>query len=224
MAFSSRSSPAVFHAYRHLPALLALAAAMTIFVVLAQVAHAQEETAVGRIGRIVGEVTVVRGAGSVPAQLGMIVLQDDAVATGSDGRVEILYTDGSTVVLGSGTTVSIARYAPPTAGAGTALLDLIDGILRVTLSAGRTWKSFEVRSATAVASVRSTDWIVDADGPSTAIFVIDGSVAVDSRAGLGGIVLAAGQGTDVRAGEAPDPPKVWGQQRVDGVLARTALP
>lgn len=220
MSFTSPS----LHTGRHALALLTLAAAILLLAFLAHAAHAQENTAVGRIGRISGEVTLVRGAQTLSASSGMPVRQDDAVETGANGRAEIVYEDGSTVVLGSGTAVSIARYAPPAAGPGTALLDLIDGILRVTLSAGRQWQSFEVRSATAVASVRSTDWIVDAGRASTAVFVVDGVVAVDSRVGLGGIVLAAGQGTDVPAGEAPAAPKTWGQARVDDVLARTALP
>lgn len=210
-------------ARRRALALLAVVVALFVVVVLARAAQAQE-AAVGRIGRVVGEVTLVRGAQSIAATSGMAVHQDDAVATGAEGRVEIVFEDGSTVVLGSDTAVSIATFAPPAAGPGRALLDLIDGILRLTLSAGRTWQSFEVRSATAVASVRSTDWIVDADRATTAVFVVDGSVAVDSRAGLGGIVLAAGQGADVKAGEAPAAPKTWGQKRVDDVLARTRLP
>lgn len=224
MSFSSASPHAGADARRRPLALLAFAVAIFVLVVLARVAHAQDDAAIGRIGRVVGEVTLVRGAQSLPATPGTAVHQDDAVATGPDGRAEIVYEDGSTVVLGSDTAVSIATFEAPAAGPGQALLDLIDGILRVTLSAGREWQGFEVRSATAVASVRSTDWIVDADRAATAVFVVDGRVAVDSRAGLGGIVLAAGEGTDVRAGEAPKAPKAWGQKRVDDVLARTKLP
>lgn len=205
-------------------ALLALSVVLFVLLVLARVAHAQDDATIGRIGRIAGEVTLIRGAQSVPAGPGMAVRQEDAVATGADGRVEIVFHDGSTLALGSGTSVSIAAYAAPSGGAGRALLDLIDGILRLTLAPERSWQSFRVRSATAVASVRSTDWIVDASRASTAVFVVEGRVAVDSRAGPGGIVLEAGQGTDVPAGEAPAAPKTWGQKRVDDVLARTRLP
>lgn len=224
MAFPSVSQHARSDPRRRPLALLALAVALFVLAVLARVAHAQEDVTVGRIGRIAGEVTLIRGTQSMPASSGMAVRQEDAVATGADGRVEVVFNDGSILALGSGTSVSIAAYAAPSSGAGRALLDLIDGILRLSLAPGRSWRSFELRSATAVASVRSTDWIVDASRASTAVFVVEGRVAVDSRAGLGGIVLEAGQGTDVRAGEAPTAPKTWGQKRVDDVLARTRLP
>ena len=219
MAFPSAPQHPRSDPRRRWLALLALSVALFVLLVLARVAHAQDDGTIGRIGRIAGELTLIRGAQSVPAGPGMAVRQEDAVATGADGRVEIVFHDGSTLALGSGTSVSIAAYAAPSGGAGRALLDLIDGILRLTLAPERSWQSFRVRSATAVASVRSTDWIVDASRASTAVFVVEGRVAVDSRAGLGGIVLEAGQGTDVPAGEAPAAPK-----RVDDVLARTRLP
>ena len=224
LSFSPPSPQAHASIRRRSLALLTVAVAIFVLAVLSRVAHGQEAAAIGRIGHVAGEVTLLRGAHSLPATTGTVVYEEDALATGPDGRAELVCADGSTVVLGSDTAVSIATFAPPTAGPGRALLDLIDGILRLTLSAGRTWQSFEVRSATAVASVRSTDWIMDAHRATTAVFVVDGRVAVDSRAGLGGIVLAAGQGTDVRAGEAPTAPKNWGQKRIDDVLARTSLP
>jgi hypothetical protein len=74
------------------------------------------------------------------------------------------------------------------------------------------------------ASARSTIWIVEVTPDDTAAFVARGIVDVGSREVAGSVVLDAGYGTDVRRGAPPTPPKRWGQARVDGVMARTALP
>jgi hypothetical protein len=81
-----------------------------------------------------------------------------------------------------------------------------------------------VTTRTAVASVRSTQWIVDAGADSTGVFAIEGRVTVVDRQMRGGVILDPGYGTDVRAGEPPSQPKRWGQKRVDDVTARTSLP
>lgn len=187
-------------------------------------APAQDGAPIGELGRALGEVSVVRGAQRQPAQSGTVLYQGDAVVTGPGSRAEIRCGDGSTITLGADTTLSLAEFAPSQAGTGRGFLDLVQGILRIALSSGRPWQSFEVRSATAVASVRSTEWIVDATRVTTGVFVIGGSVAVTNRDGAGEVLLTAGQGTDVPAAGVPSAAKTWGQKRVDDVLARTQLP
>jgi hypothetical protein len=189
-------------------------------------ARAQETLVVGDIGRVVGSVTVLRGEERLTARSGSVVREGDGLVTGAESKAEILCADGSTLVVGPDSTVSMASFAAEPGGTG--LLDLISGILRVTLSGRTPWHYFEVRSATAVASVRSTDWVVDATRIKTGVFVIDGTVAVASRQGAeqgaGEVTLTAGQGTDVAINATPTPPKAWGQKRVDDVLARTTMP
>lgn len=207
---------------RRFPRAAAAVAALALLLV-ATAAQAQETPVLGDVGRVVGEVAVLRGTDRLPAAPGTVLHEGDGIATGPEARVEILCADGSSIIVGPDSTVSVAIYAPA-GGAGNALLDLIQGILRVTLSGRTPWDSYEVRSATAVASVRSTDWIVDATRVKTGVFVVDGNVAVTSRAGAGEVMLAPGQGTDVLVGALPSAPKAWGQPRVDDVLARTSLP
>lgn len=187
-------------------------------------AAAQEARVIGDLGRVTGAVMVLRGAERLPASPGMALHEEDGIMTAAQSKAELLIADGSTIVIGPDSTVSVAAFAPAEDGTGRALLELITGILRVTLSGRTPWQSFEVRSATAVASVRSTDWIVDATRVKTGVFVVDGRVAVASRQSAGEVALTAGQGTDVPLGRAPTPPKAWGQPRVDGVLARTTMP
>jgi len=60
---------------------------------------------------------------------------------------------------------------------------------------------------------------------TTDLVVLDGAVAVTSIARdiAGEVVLQAGEGTEVRAGAAPSPPRTWGQPRVNALADRTTL-
>ena len=112
---------------------------------------------------------------------------------------------------------------PGDAGPGQGLLDLVGGILRLNLPGS--WNRFEVITATAVASVRGTDWLIDAQGAqNTAVFVAEGRVEVENIARTGAVLLYPGFGTDVKAGALPTTPKRWAKKRVDAALARTAIP
>lgn len=216
------------HHFRRLAAAagsLALAVAILGGNLLGAPARAETQV-VGDIGRVVGSVTLLRGEERLAAAPGTVVHEGDGLVTGAESKAEILCADGSTLTVGPDSTLSMATFVAEPGGTG--LLDLISGILRVTLSGRTPWQYFEVRSATAVASVRSTDWIVDASRVKTGVFVVEGEVAVASRQGAeqgaGEVTLTAGQGTDVAVNALPLPPKDWGQARVDDVLARTTIP
>ena len=179
---------------------------------------------VGKVARLVGRVSVATaGAASADARPGMKLHEGDRIVTGPGGRVEVVAEDGTTLAIGERTTVTLTRFARPRgAGGGHGLLDLIEGILRIGLPLS--WDRFEVTTGTAVASVRSTDWVIEAKPDDTAVFVVKGRVQVVNRAGTGGVLLDPGFGTDVRPGALPTTPKRWGQARVDAALARTRVP
>lgn len=187
--------------------------------------RAAEPGAIGAVSRLVGTPTILRPGGQrVPAARGMMLHQGDRVITGPGGRLEITADDGTVIIVGEATTVMLTRFvAASEAGTGEALLDLIEGILRLQLP--HSWNRFQVITATAVASVRSTDWIIDAGKRgTTAVFVAQGRVEVENSAHTGAVLLDPGFGTDVPAGGLPTTPKRWGQARVDGVMARTHVP
>ena len=79
---------------------------------------------------------------------------------------------------------------------------------------------FQILTPRAVASVRGTTWAVDVTRASTAVFTLSGAVAVTPRAGGTGVVLRAGEGTDVGAGPARLRAFRWGAMRRQRLLAR----
>jgi hypothetical protein len=185
---------------------------------------AAQPVSIATVAKIAGAVTVVRAAQTLPAAPGLGLLRGDRVVTGADGRAEINGIDGSTLVVGPASQIVMTTYAVAANGVRSVLLDLVEGILRFITQPAPGGYEYQVRTPTAVASVRSTEWIVDAGAGNTAVFAIAGSVEVNSARGNDVVLLTPGQGTDVRSGASPTPPAVWAAVRVQGVLERTRAP
>ncbi len=95
-------------------------------------------------------------------------------------------------------------------------LDSGAALVKVDPGAGR---GFQILTPRAVASVRGTEWAVDAASDMTSVFVVSGRVAVAPRGGGSGVVLQAGEGVDVR-GPGPQRAIRWGAARAAALLAR----
>jgi ferric-dicitrate binding protein FerR (iron transport regulator) len=176
------------------------------------------------VTRQVGAADLLHDAGTVPIGVGTPVAAGDRIVTGGGARLEIACRDGSVVILGERTNASLAIFRIEEARPLRRLLRLVEGILRLRVPADDADNRFEVMTETAVASVRSTHWIVDAKPDTTGVFVEDGRVAVSARHADGTVILEPGFGTDVARGEAPAPPRRWGQARIADAFARTTLP
>lgn len=180
----------------------------------------EESAEVARATAVVGDVTLQRGGGERSVRVGTGLVVGDVVVTAGGARARLAFVDGSSVVLGGLSRLAVREYVPRERG----VLGLLGGILRATVGALGPDASFEIVTDTGVASVRGTEWIVDASPASTAVFVEQGRVAVTGTGpAAGGVVLGSGEGTTVLAGAAPTPPARWAAARVADVRARTAL-
>ncbi len=179
---------------------------------------------VGQVVRQQGGVLAVLGSMPRALALGSPVYSGDRILTRAAARVAIEFADGSFLAIGEDTELEIVSYPQGGSPEEGGLLRLLSGILRATLSAIGRPRGLEVETHAAVASARSTDWIVEAAEKGTAVFVVEGSVEVSARGRPAGVLLTEGLGTDVAPGSAPQPPKRWGEKRVAEVLARTTVP
>ncbi len=196
------------------------ASAFWLFFAAALPALAQEADSVGQVVRQQGPVTALRASLPRSLYLGASVFPGDRIVTTSAAKVEIEFSDGTLLSVGSDTDVELSDYTPGSRKPGA--LSLLLGIIRTKLSI--LWTiGFEVRTRAAIASVRATDWVTEARDDGTAVFVVDGKVAVTGTAGAT-VVLGPGSGTDVGVDGVPAPPKTWNSTRVDDVLGRTRLP
>jgi ferric-dicitrate binding protein FerR (iron transport regulator) len=150
----------------------------------------------------------------------MAVADSDELLTFPQARVRLRFTDGALVTFGPNSRCLVAFHRREADREGD-ILQLIEGILRV-FTAEAAADSLKVRTRSAIATPRGTEWIVERTPGSTAVFVIDGIVTVRG-AGAELVLLTPGLGTDVPDGAPPADPKRWGQARVDDVLERTSL-
>lgn len=202
--------------------LLALAGASLALGIAPAWAQAPEAP-LGQVSQQSGSVIAQRNGTTRAMHVGAVVYPGERIVTGSGAQLLVTFTDGSRLTLGADSALLLdgARLTPT--GALSGWVEILSGIVRVLLRPGERPAGFEIRSRAAVASVRSTEWIVEVRGAESDVFVIDGRVAVAGRTGAT-VQLNPGEGVTVREGEAPPAPNVWGAPRVQAVLARTTLP
>jgi hypothetical protein len=170
-----------------------------------------------------GSVSVIRGPAIQALASGDPVFTDDIVRTAADARLLIVCHDGLRIAIGSGTEVVLRAYlADPGSGRLQAMFGLLRGIIRLIGRPGAARQEIEVDTRTALASVRSTEWLVEATEKGTGVLAITGEVGVRGLAG-GVVLLSPGEGTDVPPGAPPRPPARWGEARRTDAVARTTL-
>ena len=94
-------------------------------------AWSQEEA--GKLEIASGSVSVTRSNQTRPAQAGMQLRSGDRITTGSNGYAEITLLDETVLAMGPNSRMRISRFRfDPVTSAGSMLLTVIKGALRVT--------------------------------------------------------------------------------------------
>jgi hypothetical protein len=199
---------------------------LAFFVAWNSAPAAADEAAIGHVVGKRGFVTLTRDDRTRVVPTGAPLLPADRIVTAADGRVEIAFRDRTVLVVGPASEIVVADYVVDVAGDRLrGLLSLIGGILRATVAKASDGGSFDVETRVAVASARSTNFVVETDRHDhAAVFVVDGVVEVVSKSENAGVRVESGFGTDVFAGKAPTSPKRWGKKRIEAALARTRSP
>jgi hypothetical protein len=174
------------------------------------------------------EITDVKGTASLThegkrtkAAVGAQISEADTVRTGGDGRIEIQCSDQIVVTIGAETELGLGSLIGEQGPKETIAMSLHRGIARF-LAPLRTWGQFNVHGPVAVASVRSTEWVMETPKRGTNVFVLDGSVTVRAKSGTG-IILGPGHGVDVAPDGTMGEGKTWGAERVEKTLKRLGL-
>ena len=173
------------------------------------------------VSRLVGEAVVIREGIYSRLEPKLRLRPSDRISTAAGAKLEITCSDGIIVVVAESSSLDIGRLSDQ--GTTDAALEILEGIVRFILPERRTPGRFEVTTPTAVASVRSTDWLIQMTPRGTGVLVIRGRVAVQGRVGGPTTELAPGEGVDVAPGAVAPPAARWGQARVDRVVAATTF-
>lgn len=191
-------------------------------------ARAQAGGQVGTVTAVAGEASVLRFGATSPEGLatGATLFEGDEVRT-AQGRARIRLDDGSILQLGESTSLMLTWVLhAPALETQSVILSVPTGIIRTIVEALLPRSLFELRTSTAITSVRGTDFIVEAEPDSSAVVALAGRVEVQSssRAVAGRITLGPGEGTDVPASAPPGAPVRWGEARRSDFIARTTVP
>ena len=86
-------------------------------------AVAQERPVAGRIKVSTGSASIVRDGGQIPATVGVIVFETDALRTGGDGKIGVTLNDDTRLSLGPNSELKLERftYKPADSGFGLVL-------------------------------------------------------------------------------------------------------
>jgi hypothetical protein len=145
-----------------------------------------------------------------PLREGQAVAFESKVSTGPQTRVKIVCGTGIVVTVATKTEVNLGTLVD---SSGDIVMQLIDGIVGLVAPEGRAGR-FSVRTPLAIASVRSTEWLVEhAPADGSAVFVRAGRVAVAARAG-GSATLGPGEGITIAPDGSAGEVKTWGEARI----------
>jgi len=197
-------------------------------IVLAVPLQALADDFVGWVSALEGTAEVQR-AGSeawTPLAAADGLAQGDQVRTSAAARMKILLRDDSVITLGESSQLRLDEQVAGPAPQST--LELLFGKIRAiaTDRYGATGARFEVKTPTAIAGVRGTEFVAQHDSAEDETLVV-GIVhtttvraAVDS-AGARAIQLGPGQSTRVRRGSYPGPIKTMPAGQLRSLIGQT---
>jgi hypothetical protein len=162
--------------------------------------HAQEEKWDARLAEVSGDVTVVAADGSPEAsgEAGMPLEEGDRVVVAEGGSAEVALDGGSLITVRENSDFKIEKSAKGDSSFFLQAGSLLAKIQK--LGAQR----LRVRTPTAVAAVRGTEFGVDVEGENSHVGVFDeGKVEVTGDKGGAPELLISNQETSVAKGAAP---------------------
>ncbi|MFT4571227.1 MAG: hypothetical protein ACI8TX_002633 [Hyphomicrobiaceae bacterium] len=174
-------------------------------------AWAQED--VGNVSVVVGGVELERAGATSTLTADAGIRMNDVVRTPADASARIVFVDQTVLFVAGNSEVRVDEmvYQPDT-GSSRGALDLLRGKVRTFVSEHyeKPTAGLVVRTATATAGVRGTDFIVVFDGENlTDVAVVAGQVRVVGEGADAGseVLVEAGQITQVRRGGQPSSPR-----------------
>ncbi len=175
--------------------------ALLIFSVLAAPARAQEEKWDARMSAASGDVTVVPADGSpeVSGEAGMPLEEGDRVVTAEGGSAEVALDGSSLITVRENSDFKLEKTAKNESTFFLAAGSMLAKIQKL----GN--QRLRVRTPTAVAAVRGTEFGVEAAGDQSHVGVFDeGKVEVTGDKGGAPELLISNQETSIAKGAAPE--------------------
>jgi hypothetical protein len=191
-------------------------------------AHAQQTKGVGQVTALEGKGTVLRLEKFTPELLAlrMPVFQEDIVETDRASKVRMTLTDATVISLGEQSRLELKQFSyDARQQTRSGRLAVAWGVFRAIFKEITSPSTVEVMTPTTVAAIRGTDLMGEVTADSSAIVVLEGTVAVSNVRPMFPALstLTAGMGTTVKRDEPPTTPTRWSESRIEGLRRATAL-
>jgi hypothetical protein len=151
------------------------------------------------------------GTGSRPAEPGLGLGRNAWLRTGDGGRATLGCDGDLRVVVGPASEFVVRRVLEE--APRTFRVQMMRGIAGFLFGSGDAGGEVQVRTPSAVAAVRSTEWAMQVAGGASAVFAREGAVFVVGARETAR--LGPGNGIDVTADGALGTVVQWGQPRID---------
>ncbi len=164
-----------------------------------------------------GDVQVIKGPGKKPkkAKVGMKVKSKYTIIAAKDSRAKIVMTDKNVLNISPNSKIELANYQfNPSKNEKNVLINVLYGKVRSKVNQKYDGKknSFRVKTPSAVAGVRGTDFFVNHRNDTSQVVTFEGEVAVGKGIGASGqianpVTVSPKEFTVVKSGDsAPKPP------------------
>lgn len=184
-------------------------------------------TEVGTIAAVKGTAEIGRAGGWVAADAGAALRQGDRLRTGNPGQLRVVFQDDSVLTLKDDTEIVLDESVfQPEQGTVRSLMLLLRGAINAVVSEyyGQPGSEYTVRTATATAGVRGTEFVVAYFPELQLSEVIGISGRVEVRNTLADIedtvYITAQEVSHVIAGEPPTPPQPFSGPALEERLDR----
>ncbi len=142
-------------------------------------------TEVGTVAAAQGEARIERDGQVLAAEIGSPVAEGDVLVTGAEGKLRVVFQDDSVLILAENSRVTVDENVFDVhAGQARSLFGLLRGKVNAAVSEyyRRRGNAYEIRTQTAVAGVRGTEFAVRFDPATqlTEVIGIEGTVEVHS--------------------------------------------
>jgi len=164
-----------------------------------------QEKAVGKVVIMEGSAKIIRQGKTIPATLLSRIYPDDTITTKGGSRMKVLFVDGSVLTIGNRTKISIKKFLYEKKGKKReASFNLTLGKVRAVLGKASKDSLYEIKTPTAVAGARGTDFIVWVVSRGvTTVLVLEGEIDVGDIGGIGSQILGKNFALKIFKGKAP---------------------
>jgi len=194
-------------------------AALVLLLLVGRVAAAADPA--GEVVALAGECTVESGGPKRPLKRGDAVQVGDTIEVPAGAKLKLRMADGSVISAAAETRLTIEAYAD--GAERDARLTLGAGLLRAAVPPVAKPSRFEVRTATGVAAVRSTDWFVEMQPAAMRVGVLVGTVTLSGSAAGKSVAVGEHRGVRLEPGHDPPAPRYWSSEEFAAVIDRTRV-